>query len=221
MRPSPTRIRNPRRYLSTSLSNVKKLSNCPTAAILATLGHVSRTSHDQRTHQHFDDVDEILANWHQQRPDLDPTAMGVFGRLLRLSTLSQIDLATMLDEHELTIPSFDVLANLRRSEPPHSKTPSDLAASSMMSTGGMTFRIDRLEQQGLVRRIRSEHDRRVVHVQLTPAGLELMDDLIARHMARKTELLSGLSATEVTTLTKLLAKLEASWPTNDAASDAS
>lgn len=160
----------------------------------------------------MDDVDNILADWRRQRPDLDPTAMGVFGRLLRLSAMSQIDLSRMLDEHDLTLPSFDVLANLRRSEPPHSKTPSDLATSSMMSTGGMTFRIDRLEQQGLVRRTRSATDRRVVHVQLTDRGIELMDDLIERHMARKTELLSGLSDAEANRLTKLLAKLEQSWP---------
>lgn len=145
--------------------------------------------------------------------------MGVFGRLLRVSILSQADLKGMIDEYGLTQPSFDVLANLRRSDPPHSKTPSDLASSSMMSTGGMTFRIDRLEAQGLVRRVPSADDRRVVFVQLTDAGIALMDELIERHMRRKSELLHGLNEAEIASLNDLLAKVEASWPRDAAASD--
>ena len=76
--------------------------------------------------------------------------MGVFGRIARVAARSQADLTDVLSVYDLTPASFDVLANLRRSDPPHRKTPGELAESSMMSTGGMTFRVDKLTEADLV-----------------------------------------------------------------------
>ena len=159
-----------------------------------------------------DEVERILADWRRQRPDLDPSPMGVFGRIARVAARSQADLTAVLGVYSLTPASFDVLANLRRSDPPHRKTPGELAASSMMSTGGMTFRVDKLEDAGLVVREPAPHDRRVVYVQLTDAGRTLMDEVIEVHLARKAELLADFDPEELATVASLLAKLDTGWP---------
>ena len=158
-----------------------------------------------------DEVDAILADWRRQRPDLDPSPMGVFGRIARVAALSRIGLTEMLAAHDLTPASFDVLANLRRSDPPHRKTPSQLASSSMMSTGGMTFRVDKLEEAGLVIREPSADDRRVVQVRLTEVGIELMDRVIEVHLDREAALLAGFGRGERAELSALLSRLEAAF----------
>lgn len=163
-----------------------------------------------------DAVDRILDEWGRQRPDLDPSPMGVFGRVARIAALKRAHLTELSSRYGLTPASFDVLANLRRSEPPHSKTPTELAASSMMSTGGMTFRVDKLEAAGLVQRSPSRADRRVVEVKLTPEGKQLMDIVIAEHLQAEEELLRGLSRSERDTLAKLLSNVEAGLRGNDA-----
>ena len=163
-----------------------------------------------------DEVEQILDDWRRQRPDLDPSPMGVFGRIARLAARQRADLTAMLIEFELTPASFDVLANLRRSEPPHRKTPTELASSSMMSPGGMTFRIDKLEEARLVTREHSPDDRRVVHVELTPNGKALIDEVIEAHLDRERSLLASMSDLQTDELSRLLALLELSI--NDARS---
>lgn len=157
-----------------------------------------------------DEVDKILDDWRRQRPDLDPSPMGVFGRIARVAARQRADLTTMLDEFGLTPASFDVLANLRRSDPPHCKTPTELASSSMMSTGGMTFRIDKLEEEGLVVRKQSPDDRRVVEVSLTSRGKKVIDKVIDVHLTRERLLLAEMDHEQVEGLSTLLAKLEQS-----------
>lgn len=137
--------------------------------------------------------------------------MGVFGRIARVAARSQTDLTEVLGAYSLTPASFDVLANLRRSDPPHRKTPGELAASSMVSTGGMTFRVDKLEEAGLVVREPSADDRRVVYVRLTDSGRTLMDEVIEAHLARKAELLASFDRSELDALAALLAKLDTDW----------
>lgn len=154
-----------------------------------------------------DEVDEILDQWRAERPDLDPTPMGVFGRLTRVRTLAEGRLTATLERFGLSLSSFDVLANLRRSGPPFQKTPSELASSSMLTSGGITFRLDRLESDGLIRRVPSDTDRRVVYAQLTPSGHELIDEVIAAHLATEAAMLEGLDGREIELLCKLLRKL--------------
>lgn len=155
-----------------------------------------------------DAVDEILAQWRRVRPDLDPTPMGVFGRIARILTQSRAQLSALLDRHGLTLASFDVLANLRRSGPPYRKAPSELAATSMLSPAGVTFRLDKLAEAGLIRRVPSEHDRRVVFAELTPDGLALIDEVIGAHLDQEHRMLAALDPAEVVALADLLRRLE-------------
>lgn len=157
-----------------------------------------------------DEVERILADWRRHRPDLDPSPMGIFGRIARIAARQRADLNQMLVEYDLTVASFDVLANLRRSDPPHRKTPTELASSSMMSTGGMTFRIDKLEDAGLVSRHHSPDDRRVVYVQLTTAGCTLIDRVMEAHLDRERSLLASISNEDADQLASLLAAVEGS-----------
>lgn len=157
-----------------------------------------------------DEVERILEDWRRHRPDLDPSPMGVFGRIARIAARQRADLNNMLIDDDLTAASFDVLASLRRSEPPHRKTPTELASSSMMSTGGMTFRIDKLEASGFISRHNSPEDRRVVYVQLTDAGRDLIDRVMEAHLDRERSLLASVSGADVEQLAKLLALVEIS-----------
>ena len=131
----------------------------------------------------MDHVDGILAEWRVERPDLDPSPMAVFGRVARIAGRSAPLLAQLLERYDLTPASFDVLANLRRGGAPYRKTPTELAATSMLSSGGITFRLDRLESDGLIRRVRSEKDRRVAYAELTPLGLKRIDKVMATRVA--------------------------------------
>lgn len=157
-----------------------------------------------------DAVDQILSQWRQERPDLDPTPIAVFGRIARTFALQRRAQAGVHEAMGLSHAAFDMLANLRRSGAPHRKTASSLARSSLVSTGGITFRMDGLEQAGLIRRVRDTADRRVIHAELTEEGRALIDEAMARHLKLLGSLLDGLSEQEQHELARLLAKLERS-----------
>ncbi|MFF4986021.1 MarR family winged helix-turn-helix transcriptional regulator [Streptosporangium saharense] len=143
-----------------------------------------------------DAVDVILAQWRHERPDLDLSAMGIFGRLTRLSRLISPAVEEASARYGMRHGEFDVLASLRRSGPPYTLTPSELSAALMMSRAGMTNRLDRLERAGLVERTLAPDDRRSVRVTLTRKGRETADAALTEHVASLTLLLSGLTAEE-------------------------
>lgn len=157
-----------------------------------------------------DEVDAILEQWQQERPDLDPSPMGIFGRLSRLNTLSKARQSATLAQFDLNLAAFDVLANLRRSGAPFRKSPSELASSSMLTSGGVTFRLDKLEALGLIRRVPSKEDRRAIHAELTAKGLRVIDEVLGAHLATGAAMLDGMSADEVDQLAHLLSRLESS-----------
>jgi len=157
-----------------------------------------------------DAIDLILDQWRRERPDLDASPMGVFGRVARVFALTQRQLRQLLAEFDLTPATFDVLANLRRSGAPHRKTAGDIAASSLLSTGGTTFRLDRLERRGLVRRVPAEHDKRVIMVELTADGRALIDEVMAVHLKQEAARLAVLSNDQVVALEAGLRDLERS-----------
>lgn len=136
--------------------------------------------------------------------------MGVIGRLSRLARLFDGELRKAFATHDLDRPSFDVLATLRRNDAP--LTPADLMRSSMITSGAVTQRLDRLATRGLVTRTPSAADGRVVHVSLTDEGRALIDRALPDHVANEHRLLSSLSAEErdtlAATLRGLLEKLE-------------
>jgi DNA-binding MarR family transcriptional regulator len=151
-----------------------------------------------------DHVARIIAQWAVQRPDLDVSPMGIIGRLHRLAAVLHDELRPVFAEAGLGDGDFDVLATLRRSDPPHELTPGQLAASMMVTSGAVTKRVDRLERLGLVRRTVSGEDARSRRVALTEKGFALVDDLLEKHIANEHRLLAGLSELERSRLAHLL-----------------
>ncbi|SHN22266.1 MarR family winged helix-turn-helix transcriptional regulator [Streptomyces yunnanensis] len=154
-----------------------------------------------------DHVDLVLEQWATQRPDLDASPMAVIGRLKRLSRLIEAELRRTFSTHGLDAASFDVLATLRRSDPPHHLTPTELMRAAMVTSGAITQRLDRLESRGLVTRIPSESDGRGIHVALTDDGRALIDQALPDHIDTENRLLTALTTTQRDTLADALRAL--------------
>ncbi len=157
--------------------------------------------------QEPDEVDAVVRGWAAARPDVDPASIGVFGRIARLDLMRRAAVRRLHDRHGVSAAAFDLLAQLRRTDPPHRRTIGDLAEATLLTSAATTLRIDRLESEGLVRRARSEEDRRVVYAELTPAGLALTDTLYEAHIALEDRLLAGLAPDERVRLADLLRTL--------------
>lgn len=140
----------------------------------------------------MDHVDKVLAQWRQERPDLDTGPMGIMGRLKRLQNALAAGLEVEFAAHGLNAASFDVLATLRRAGPPHALSPSALIDWTMVTSGTMTNRLDRLEAAGLIARRRNPDDGRGQVVALTDKGLALIDRAVAAHVANQHRLIAGL-----------------------------
>lgn len=151
-----------------------------------------------------DHVARILEQWARERPDLDASPIGVIGRLHRLADALAGELRTVFEEYGLTTTDFDVLASLRRSGAPYSLTPGELGASTMLTSGAVTKRVDVLVARGLVTRSVREEDARGRRITLTPAGVELIDRAVTAHIANEHRLLADLSDLERTRLAHLL-----------------
>ena len=156
-----------------------------------------------------DHVDSILEQWGRERPDLDATPIGIFGRISRIDRLFEQSMAEFLRPHGLTLGLFDVLAALRRLGEPFQAKPSDLAETVMLTSGGMTGRLDHLEQLGLVVRLPDHDDRRVMLARLSPEGHELINGLMAKHLDRWLTRLAWLRTGELETFAGYLRQLEA------------
>ena len=154
----------------------------------------------------MDHVDKILAQWRQERPDLDVAPMGVIGRINRLSMWVTRGMEETWAEFGLTFASFDVLATLRRAGPPYALSPSDLIASTMVTSGTMTNRIDQLEKAGLVERLPNPDDRRSSLIALTKSGFELIERTATAHVETQARLVEGLSEKEFRQLDRLLSR---------------
>lgn len=140
----------------------------------------------------MDHVDRILEQWTRERPDLDVGPMGIFGRLKRLTDHASGELAELYRTHGLTAASFDVLATLRRSGAPYALTPKALISWTMVTSGTMTNRLDRLQADGLVERRPDPEDGRGSVVALTPKGFDLIDRVVTAHVAAQHRLIEGL-----------------------------
>ena len=154
----------------------------------------------------MDQVDRILAQWRAEGPELDVAPMGTMGRLKRLTVHLSQEVERVIAEHGLSAASFDVLATLRRSGPPYALSPSALIDWTMVTSGTMTNRIDRLEAAGLVARTRNPRDGRGFLVALTEAGFRLIDAAVTAHVANQQRLAAALGPQERADLDRLLAK---------------
>ena len=140
-----------------------------------------------------DHVDLVRAAWQRERPDLDVRPQGVVGRLHRLANALTGELVAVYRQHGLSEGEFDVLATLRRSGAPYELSAGSLAGQTMVTSGGMTKRLDALEKRGLVTRRAADTDGRGRVVGLTAAGRELIDQAFTDHIANEHRLLSMIT----------------------------
>jgi DNA-binding MarR family transcriptional regulator len=154
-----------------------------------------------------DHLDRIVEQWERERPDLAFEALGVLGRLFRVSELADTALAAGLADERDERGWFDVLAALRRSGAPYELNPTELSRAMLLSSGGTTKRLDRLEAAGLVERRPDPGDRRGTLVRLTRKGKTLIDRAVARHIVNEEALLRVLTPAEQRSLDRLLRKL--------------
>jgi DNA-binding MarR family transcriptional regulator len=141
-----------------------------------------------------DAVDRITEQWHRERPDLDTEPMAVFGRIYRLARAMGDRIEQVYARFGIGRGEFDVLATLRRSGEPFSLSPTSLAESLMLTTGGMTGRLDKLQKAGLVERCPDPADRRALKACLTDQGRAVVDEALAAGLVVQSEALGHLPA---------------------------
>jgi DNA-binding MarR family transcriptional regulator len=168
-----------------------------------------------------DHVDRILEQWRQERPDLDVTALGTIARLIRAVGLAEQVLGEPLRGLGLQPGWFDLLAALRRAGGSYELSPTELRHATLLSSGGMTKRIDTMIDAGLVTRRRDPDDRRGVLVRLTAKGRSVIDRAVEVHAAGEEELLRALPAADRRTLDRVLSSLLASLEARTGESPAS
>jgi DNA-binding MarR family transcriptional regulator len=151
-----------------------------------------------------DEVDDLVAGWRSQRPGLDIDPLQVLSRVSRLARHLDRARRAAFSSHDLEPWEFDVLSALRRQGPPYQLSPGALLHTTLVTSGTMTNRIDRLEQAGLVRRQPGPQDRRSVLVTLTPAGQSRVDAALADLLTSERALLTGLEAAQQRQLADLL-----------------
>ncbi|MEU7747051.1 MarR family transcriptional regulator [Nonomuraea sp. NPDC049158] len=154
-----------------------------------------------------DEVDRLVAAWRSERPDLDVEPLQVLSRVSRLAKHLDRARRAAFAEHALEPWEFDVLTALRRAGKPYELSPGALIRATLVTSGTMTNRIDRLAQAGLVRRRPDPEDRRGVLVSLTESGLARVDAAFAGLLRREHDLLAGLPLTNQRTLSALLRTL--------------
>lgn len=154
-----------------------------------------------------DPVDAILMQWQRERPDLDTSPMGPIGRLKRCTAMLEQRLESGLAAFDLALWEFDMLATLRRSGAPYLLSPTELFSTLMVTSGTMTHRLKRLETRGLITRSPNEQDARSMLVQLSPAGLALIDRAVDAHVANEHRILESLPASMLGSLNQQLSAL--------------
>src|SRR6476661_1853160 len=160
----------------------------------------------------MDEIDRIVAEWNQVRPELDVSPTHTLQRITRLSLLQSVSFARVFARYGISFGEYLVLAALRRAGPPYRMNPTSLFNAVILSSGAMTNRLDRLEAMGLVERQPDPTDRRGRLVALTDRGLELVDAAVSDHLENEERLLGALDPGERDQLAGLLRKLLLSPP---------
>ena len=162
-----------------------------------------------------DAVDRIVAQWARERPELATQPMAVFGRIYRIARLVGDRQEAVYATFGINRGEFDVLATLRRSGEPFQLSPTDLCASLMLTSGGMTGRLDRLERNGLITRSADPTDRRRLVITLTERGRDLVDQAVVAGLEAQHEVLDRLPEASRTQLADLLRDLLAAASGDD------
>ncbi|MCC9312210.1 MarR family transcriptional regulator [Kitasatospora sp. RB6PN24] len=156
-----------------------------------------------------DEVDRLVAAWRRERPDLDVQPLQVLSRVSRLARHLDRARRAAFAEHGLEPWEFDVLTALRRAGHPYQLSPGQLLTQTLVTSGTMTNRIDRLAGKGLVQRLPDPDDRRGVLVRLTASGQLKADEALAGLLAHERELLAELTGGQQAELAGLLRQLVA------------
>jgi DNA-binding MarR family transcriptional regulator len=159
-----------------------------------------------------DGIDRVVQAWRRERPDIDVSSIGIISRIWRVSRHLERERKDRLAELGTDRVTLDVLAMLRRSGPPYRRTAGELTHASLITSGGVSQRLDKLERAGMVTRHIHPEDRRRIDVELTPVGMRLVDSVLADLMEHESKLLDELSDAEQDdlrrTLKRLLARFE-------------
>jgi DNA-binding MarR family transcriptional regulator len=154
----------------------------------------------------LDLIDQMNLSWKRERPDLDPSPLEMVGRVLVLAQHLEKSVNVALAKHGITLGQFDILATLRRQGTRGKMTPTQLMQSVMLSSGGMTNRLDRLEEAGWIKREPDPEDRRGVVIALTEKGQTLIDQATTTRFDEAKTSLPSLEESESNTLANLLRK---------------
>lgn len=154
-----------------------------------------------------DAVDAITDQWAAERPELDTLATAVFGRVYRIARAMGDRVEAEYLRYGIGRGEFDVLGTLRRAGAPYTLSPRELSATLMLTTGGMTGRLDKLERAGLLVRAPDPHDRRGLRVSLTERGITVVDEAVVAGLAVQQSALAELDADEAEALAGLLRRL--------------
>jgi len=154
-----------------------------------------------------DYLDEVVEDWQRESPELDTSGLAIFGRIFAIWYHMEGRIDRLLKQFGVPLWGFDVLFSLRRVGKPYTLSPTQLMKACFLTSGAMTHRLDRLEQQKYIERHHSKDDRRSVDIVLTPSGKELVDRALPVRLEHGLEMLSHLSASENQQLTKLLRKV--------------
>jgi len=154
-----------------------------------------------------DEVDRLVEAWRHERPDLDVRPLEVLSRVSRLARHLDRGRRAAFAEHGLEPWEFDVLAALRRAGPPYELSPGELLSRTLVTSGTMTARVDKLITRGLVRRRRDTDDRRGVRVSLTGTGRTAVDAALEGLLDHERGLLAGISGADRSRLADLLRTL--------------
>lgn len=157
----------------------------------------------------IDEVDRIVEAWRRERPDLDVAPLSVLSRVTRLARHLDLARRNAFARHQLEVWEFDVLSALRRAGEPYQLSPGTLVAQTLVTSGTMTNRIDRLAERGLVERRPAPGDRRGVLVHLTDEGRARVDAAMEDLLRVEHELLAGLADDDRRRLADLLRVLVA------------
>lgn len=151
-----------------------------------------------------DHVDGVIRQWNQERPDLDVSPIAIFGRMSRINAIVMKKLRDNFKSFGLDPGDFDVLATLLRAGPPNALKPTQLYHATMLSSGTITSRVDKLEKMGFVKRTPDDEDRRAVLVELTPSGRQKIQDAVEEHVNLQQSLLHSFDPAERALFAKLL-----------------
>ena len=160
-----------------------------------------------------DEVDALVEAWRRERPDLDVAPLEVLSRVSRLARHLDLARRQAFEAHDLEPWEFDVLAALRREGPPYALSPGRLLQVTLVTSGTMTNRIDRLEAMGLVERVPDPDDGRSVRVILTADGRQRVDDALTDLLAHERDILAALPSADQDRLAALLRSLTAPFDT--------